>query len=119
MKVQDVQAIHNVQIIWHAKVVNVRIHVTIENVPQIQIVHRPIIVPFVVVKEATAAIHQLNVNGIKCALIMLIVQQIFRVVKENVSMHAQLNAKIAANAKSLAMFLIAEIEFQKRIFTIK
>lgn len=100
VKTQDVHLITNVQVIWHAQIANVKIHVTTDLVPLIQIVHQPIIGPFVVAKEATPAIHTPNVQKKKRAHIMLIVQHIFRAAMENASTHAPLNAAIVADAES-------------------
>lgn len=111
MKVQDAQPIHSVEINWHAKIVNVKIHVLIKIVPQMRIAQQPTIDQFVAVKEVSAGIHLPNVKESKRVHTILIARRIFLAVKENASTHALLNARIAAHAESLVMFLIAEIKF--------
>lgn len=88
------------QTIWHAKIVNVKIHATIKFAPQIQIAQPPTIEPFVAAKEVSAAIHLPNVDERNYVHIMPIVRCIFRAVKENALTHVPLNAKIAVHAKS-------------------
>lgn len=100
MKVQDVQQIHSVQVIWHAKIGNVKIRAKIKCVPQTPIVYQPIIVPFVAVKKVTVDTRLPNAEENNLAHIIPIVKWIFRADKENVSIHALQSAIIVAIVES-------------------